>query len=69
VPPEETHMHRSDTALAHGEERMQSAEPTGPMIRVPIESKLGLGPSEPHPAKESSEQTPIRRARSHRRQP
>jgi hypothetical protein len=62
-------MQRPDSAIADGETRVHPAEPEGPMIRVPIKSKLGLGPSAPHPAKTSSEQVPARRARSHRRQP
>ena len=62
-------MQGPDTVTADGEGSGQPAESAGAMVRVPIQSKLGLGPSDPHPAKTILEQVPTRRARSHRRQP
>jgi len=48
----------------------ESAEPRAAMLRVPIESKLGLGPSDPQSRpRTSGDAVPARRARSHRRTP
>jgi hypothetical protein len=67
VPPEEMQMHGVKHPATHLEERAPG-EPPAVMLRVPIESKLGLGPSDPDSARPRiAEPTSGKRARRRRR--
>lgn len=67
MPPRETQVHGVENLVANLEER-EPSETRPVMLRVAIESKLGLGPSDPEVGRPRIvEQTPGKRARRRRR--
>jgi hypothetical protein len=67
VAPEEAHMHGVQHPAAKPEERAPG-QPQAVMLRVAIESKLGLGPSDPEVGRPRIvEPAPGKRARRRRR--